>query len=82
MAGTDGQILVTGSGDAPVVYKVSGTHDVTLLAVNAVFDGSGAAGPYLPAVEVISDAGVRVSRNVTDDAIAAGASAEVTFAPF
>src|SRR5439155_3638316 len=53
-----------------------------LLAVNATFDGTSAAAAWLPAVEVVSDSGVVVARHVTGSTVAAGGSAEVTFAPF
>lgn len=60
--------------------KDSETFD--LLAVNATFDGSGASDDFLPAVEVVSDAGRVVGRFPAEQVVAAGDSAEVTFAPF
>lgn len=67
---------------APLTRITKDSEEFELLAVNATFDGTNAATAYLPCVEVVSDAGLVVARNVALESVAAGDSAEVTFAPF
>jgi hypothetical protein len=67
---------------APNSRTTRDSEQFTLLAVNATFDGSAATAAWLPAVEIVSDSGVIVARHVTEDTVAAGGDAEVTFAPF
>lgn len=83
MAATDRtqQILPGGQSAAPYAYPVPASLLFNLLAVRAVFDGTSASGPFLPAVQLVSDAGV-VMAQVEGQAVAAGGSADVTFAPF
>jgi Concanavalin A-like lectin/glucanases superfamily len=76
------QLSVPQVAAAPLDYVVPGAQLIELVALNAVFDGSGAAAAFLPAVEIISDSGHTVSRSIVDTQVAAGGSAEVTFAPF
>lgn len=53
-----------------------------LKAVNAAFDGTGAASSWMPAVVLISDSNHIIARAVSPGAsVAAGASAEVSFFP-
>lgn len=83
MAATDRtqQILPGGQSSAPFTYTVPGSTSFTLLGVRASFDGSGAASAYLPCVQLVSDAGVLMAQSI-GTSVAAGASADVTFAPF
>lgn len=78
----DAQILNLQDVPAPSDYTVPGGVAFILKAVNAEFDGSGAAGSYLPAVEISSDSGHYVAR-ASDTAVevAAGGSANVSFFP-
>ena len=76
------QITGFGSSAAPLNRTTKDTEIFELLAVAATFDGTGAAGSFLPTLEIYSDSGVLVARAVADTAISAGSSAEVTFAPF
>lgn len=71
-----------GDGAAPQSYGVPNATQIVPLAINATFDGTGAAGSFLPTVEIVSDGGVVVARVPCQTTVAAGASAEVTFAPF
>lgn len=71
-----------GIGAAPQAYSVPNATEIIPRAVNATFDGSGAAGSFLPTLEIISDGGVVIARIPCDTTVAAGDSAEVTFAPF
>lgn len=77
----DRDILVAGIASAPASYVVTNTEELIPLAVNAVFDGSGASGIYVPAVEIVSDGGIVIARVPAQTELAAGASCECTFAP-
>jgi hypothetical protein len=81
MATDDRQILVTGKASAPADFLVPGNGQITPKAINAVYDGTGAATAFLPTLEVVSDAGVVVARCPTTNAVAAGGSAEVSWFP-
>lgn len=81
MADRTVQILPGGQSAAPFTYTVPASTSFTLLAVRAVFDGSGAAGNFVPLVQLVSDAGVVMAQR-KGDSVTAGASADVTFAPF
>lgn len=71
-----------GIGPAPQAYEVPNSTEIIPRVVFATFDGSGAAGAFLPTVQIISDGGEVVASVSTDTAVAAGDSASVTFAPF
>lgn len=77
----DQQILVAGTAAAPVSYGVPNAAEVILLAVQVTFDGTAAAGTFVPAVEIYSDGGVLIARARAEQALSAGSSASVTFAP-
>jgi hypothetical protein len=70
-----------GESDAPLTYTVPPSFSFTLMGVRASFDGGGAAGAFLPCVQLISDSG-QVMAQTIGSAVAAGDSADVTFAPF
>lgn len=78
----DAQILATQVSAAPLVYTIPGGQEIILKALFASFDGTGAAGAFLPCVRILSDAGKVVGEYVTDSTVAAGSSADVSFAPF
>ena len=73
--------IAGGIGAAPQSYTVPNATEIVPRVVNATFDGSGAAGSFLPTLEIVSDGGVVVARCPTATAVAAGASAEVSFFP-
>ena len=75
------QILPGGQSSAPFTYTVPASSEFDLLAVRAVFDGTGAAGAFLPAIQIFSDAGVLMAQTFASS-VAAGTSADATFAPF
>ena len=77
----DGQIRLP-DGSAPTTYTVPNAAEIVPKAINATFDGSGASGSFVPTVEYVSDGGVVVARVPCQTTVAAGGSAEVTFAPF
>jgi len=81
VATDDRQVLVTGTAPAPATFRIPGNGQLRPKAVFASFDGTGAAGTFLPALKIISDAGEVVGVYPTDTAVAAGASASVSWFP-
>lgn len=67
----------------PADFQVPGAAEWMLKCITAVYDGTSAATPFLPALQIIGPGnislGTFVDQNTT---IAAGGSAEVTFGPF
>lgn len=82
MATDDVQIIVAGTASVPLDYTVPNAQEIMPLAANAVFDGSGAAGNFVPTLEIVGKGGVVLARIPTDTTVSAGSSAEVTWAPF
>ena len=82
MAQADVQVPIPGTSDAPFDYQIPQSVEFLLKSVRASFDGSGAAAAFLPAVELIAPGGASSWLVPTDSAVAAGGSADVTFAPF
>jgi hypothetical protein len=78
----DTQIRGLGTGSAPLSYTVPGSQEIVLKSLFASFDGSGAGGAFLPCVRIVAPGGGVVAEYIADSAVAAGSSAEVTFAPF
>lgn len=76
------QVLGFGNGNAPRERNTKAQEDFTLLAIQASFDGSAAVGSFVPTVQIISDAGELVGTFPMAGTVAAGDSADVTFAPF
>lgn len=77
----DVQIHDDSTVDAPKQYVVPSSASFLLKTVVATFDGSSAAGAFLPCVEIISDSGELVARGLAAS-VAAGSEAEVSFFPF
>lgn len=67
---------------APLNYVVSNVAEIVPKSVRAVFDGTGAAGPFLPCLVFVSPQGHEIARCPVRDPVAAGADVEVTWAPF
>lgn len=78
----DAQILAGGVEAAPLAYTVPNAQEIILKAAFATFDGSGAGAAFLPCVRIISSGNKIVGEYITDSSVAAGSSAEVSFAPF
>jgi hypothetical protein len=74
-------VKVPSTGAAPEDYLVSGAAAIDLLAVRAVFDGTGAGGDFVPVVQIVNEAG-EVMLQCVGETVTAGDSASVTFAPF
>lgn len=66
---------------APAVYNVAGSTEIELLAGFATFDGTGAAGAFLPSIAFYSSGGLLITRTFPSTSVAAGASADVSFFP-
>ena len=64
---------------APKDYTVPGAQDVRALAVTAAIDGSGAAGSYLPCLQLLSPAGDVLWTARTASGFAAGQSVDVSW---
>lgn len=77
----DAQIHPTGTVSTPADYVIADSAEVRLKGVYAHFDGTGAAGAYLPTVRIISDAGTVVLETAADTSVAAGASADASWFP-
>jgi len=77
----DKQIFRTGPVDAPFTYELEPSEAFQPLIIQAVLDGSGAAGPWLPAVVYVSREGHVIGRAVADSPLKAGDDAEVTWFP-
>lgn len=65
----------------PTSYTVSGTQDITLRFVTGSFDGTGASGSWVPAVQIVDPSGLVVGTFPLATTLAVGASADVTFFP-
>jgi hypothetical protein len=65
-----------------VGYELKGIEEWAAEAVEATFDGGGAASDFLACLSLYSPGGALMSRSFPDDAITAGDTAKVTFAPF
>src|ERR1700675_1325694 len=67
---------------APSTYELPQSAEFVLKAVNADFDGSGAAGDYLPCVTIESDSGHVIARAVDQGGkVTAGSDAEGSWFP-
>jgi hypothetical protein len=77
----DRQIHPIGDEPAPADYTIPGSAELLLKSVHAHFDGSGAAGSFVPLVRIISDAGSTTDEIPQDVTVAAGASADATWFP-
>jgi hypothetical protein len=74
-------IYQPGPQPAPVVYEASGTGPIIPLACYAEFDGTLAVGAFKPVLIFKSQAGHTFMQAATDETVAAGASAAVSWFP-
>jgi hypothetical protein len=79
VAGGDVQIAIP-NGEAPTTQTLTGTSSHVPKSVTASFDGTGAAGPFTPVLVIAGKEGRDVAR-IPAPAVAAGASAEVSWFP-
>lgn len=78
----DVQIKPLGTESAPAAWTLPGNLELLVKRCFAHYDGSGAAGPFLPTLRVRDDAGRNVLEVPTDASVAAGSSVEASWAPF
>lgn len=78
----DQQLRASQTSAAPLSYTVPGAAEIILKALRATFDGTAAASAFLPAIEIIAPGGASCGVFPTDTVVAAGGSADVSFAPF
>lgn len=81
MAQGDAQLLVAGTATAPVDYVVPGAQEIEPLMVAALFDGSAAAGNFVPCVVLEGPGGVIAGRAPLDTTVTAGSSVYATWFP-
>ena len=77
----DISILDSSTAAAPKSYTVKGAQEIILRSVTGSYDGTGAAGSYIPAVQILDPAGFVVGTFVANTTLAAGASADVSWFP-
>ncbi len=70
-----------GTGTSDLSWKVPSAVEFDLMAAHAIFAGTGAAGAFKPALQIIAPSGA-VMASTTGSTVTAGGSADVTFAPF
>lgn len=75
----DALITRDGPVNAPLNYQVPNAAEAQPLVVSADFADPTNAGPYVPAVEVVTPNGVVIGPFILQQSIAAGASARVTW---
>lgn len=69
-------------GALPATYRIPPGGQVTLESVAAFFDGSGAAGTFLPCLAVYSQDDKLIGRWFPSQQMAAGDTGEVSYGPF
>ena len=76
------QYVPLGTVDAPASWTLPPSLQLQLEAAFAHYDGTSAAGAYLPCLKVVSDSGHTVGMYVASASVAAGSSVEATWGPF
>lgn len=69
-------------GSLPADYRLPAGLELVLSSVVARFNGAGAAGAFLPTLEVLSQDGKLMARVRPDQEFAVGDTGVVTYAPF
>lgn len=77
----DVQILAPGQVSAPLDYLVPGAQEILVKNLSAKFDGSAASVTWQPAITLIAPGGKEIGTFPLTNALAAGASADVSFFP-
>ena len=79
---SDVLVTVPGTSAAPLAYSIAPGQEIVLKAGFAAFDGSAAGNAFLPCLRILDSSGEVVGQYITDSTVAAGSSADVSFAPF
>lgn len=66
---------------APAGYQVPPAQEIRVKSVRAVIDGTAAAQPFLPTLQLIAPSGQVVWESATDNTVAAAGSADVSWFP-
>lgn len=77
----DVAVLAPASGAVPRDYTVPGAQEILPKAVSAQMDGSAAGSPWFPCLQVLDPGGHVMFTAIAGAAIAAGASADVSWFP-
>jgi hypothetical protein len=76
----DATIVAASSQPVPSIYDVPGAQEIIVKSCYAQFDGTGAAGDFLPVVQFISPAG-NIVATAQGPKVTAGGVADVSFFP-
>lgn len=76
------QYPLGGVEDAPATWTLPSSLQLDVEAIYAVFDGTLAAGSFIPTVEIVSDAGLTVLEVPQDSTVSAGSSVKASWASF
>lgn len=76
------QYLPLGNVNAPASWTLPAALQLQLGAVFAHFDGTSAAGSYIPTLQIVSDSGNTCLEIPMESSVAAGSSVEASWAPF
>jgi hypothetical protein len=76
------QFIPLGNESAPAGWTLPPSLTLTPQAIFANFDGTGAAGSFIPTLKIVSDSGHTVASIPQSGSVAAGASVEATWGPF
>lgn len=82
MAASPALIFEDLPGALPAAYTLPPGFNIRLDSIAAMFDGSGAGEDFYPCLAIYSQNGKLIGRFFSAQALAAGDTAEVTFAPF
>lgn len=74
-------LLAPGVAAAPEGYQIPGAQEIIVKAVTATYDGTDAAGAFVPTLQVIAPNGTILASCPTSTALVAGASADVSWFP-
>lgn len=77
----DAELFAPGVKAAPLIYDVPGGQEIGLKVASATFDGTGAGASWQPAIQIVGPSGQVLRTFALEPALAAGASADVTFFP-
>ena len=77
----DASILDPTVAAAPKQYLISGSQELLIKSITASFDGSAAAVPWVPAVQLLDSANEVIGTYPLDAPVAAGGTADVSFFP-
>lgn len=77
----DQTLQALASQAAPLDYPVPGAVELILKSLKCSFDGTGAAGPYVPCVQLLIAGDVEDATYPLGSSVAAGASADVSWFP-